>query len=81
MEYQQVSSHIVIDPEVCHGQLTFRNTRIPVDTVLDLLAKGYSIPQLLQSYPELSHAAIEEVIHLAADSLSKQYGQVAARVR
>ena len=43
MEKVDVGKYIVIDPEICHGQMTFRGTRVPVDTVLVYLAKGYSV--------------------------------------
>lgn len=56
MKYVELGKYLVIDPEICHGQLTFKGTRIPVDTVLALIVKGYSIDQLLKSYPELSRA-------------------------
>lgn len=75
MKYVEIGKYLVIDPDVCHGQLTFKGTRIPVDTVLALLAKGYSIEQLLKSYPELSRAAIEEALHLAMDALQAHYRQ------
>lgn len=62
----EIGNYLVIDREICHGQMTFRGTRIPVDTVLTFLAKGYSIDQLLHSWPELQRPAIEEMIHLAS---------------
>ncbi|OQY99714.1 MAG: hypothetical protein B6D41_00820 [Chloroflexi bacterium UTCFX4] len=51
-----------MDPEICHGQLTFKETRVPVSTVLALLGKGYSIEQMLKSYPEISRPAIETAV-------------------
>lgn len=51
-----------MDPEICHGQLTFKETRVPVSTVLALLGKGYSIEQMLKSYPEISRPAIEAAL-------------------
>jgi uncharacterized protein (DUF433 family) len=75
MKYIEVGQYLVIDPDICHGQLTFKGTRIPVDTVLALLAKGYSTEQLLKSYPELSRAAIEEALRLAMDALRTRYRQ------
>ena len=68
-----IGSYLVIDPEICHGQMTFRDTRVPVDTILALLAKGHSINQLVKSYPELSRPAIEEAIHLATEALQTRY--------
>jgi len=69
----EIGNYLVIDPEICHGQITFRGTRIPVDTVLTFLAKGYSVDQLLRSWPELSRPAVEEAIHLASRTLQRHY--------
>lgn len=69
----EVGSYMVIDPEICHGQMTFKGTRIPVDTVLTFLAKGYSIDQLLRSWPELSRPAVEEAIKMALEALQDRY--------
>lgn len=73
MKRREIGTFLVIDPEICHGQLTFKDTRVPVDTILSLLAKGYSIDRLVTSYPELRRAAIEEAIQLATDALESQY--------
>ncbi len=41
------------NPHICHGRLTIRGLRYPVDTMLDLLASGMSIDQILEDYPDL----------------------------
>lgn len=69
----EIGNYLVIDQEICHGQMTFRGTRIPVDTVLTFLAKGYTIDQLLRSWPELQRSAVEEAIRLASASLQERY--------
>jgi uncharacterized protein (DUF433 family) len=61
-----VGKYLVVDPCVCHGQLTFHGTRVPVATVLSCLAKGHSLAYLRKSWPELSAEAIEEAVRLAA---------------
>jgi len=73
MRNVEVGHYLVIDPEVCHGQMTFRGTRVPVDTVLAFVAKGYSVDQLLRSWPELTRPAVEEAISLASQSLQARY--------
>ena len=73
MRNVEVGNYLIIDPGVCHGQLTFRNTRVPVDTVLTFLAKGYSVDHLLRSWPELTRPAVEEAIALASQSLQARY--------
>gem|GEM_PF-6236567 len=37
-----VGRFLVKDPGVCHGRLTFKGTRVPVETVLHGLGKGRS---------------------------------------
>ncbi len=73
MRNVEVGHYLIIDPEVCHGQMTFMGTRVPVDTVLTFLAKGYSVDQLLRSWPELTRPAVEEAISLASQSLQARY--------
>ncbi|MEW5985661.1 MAG: DUF433 domain-containing protein [Chloroflexota bacterium] len=70
---REIGNYLVIDPEICHGQITFKGTRIPVDTALAFLAKGYAIDQLLRSWPELSRPALEEAIQLANQALQTRY--------
>jgi uncharacterized protein (DUF433 family) len=74
----EVGRHLVVDPEVCHGQMTFKGTRVPVDTVLTFLAKGYSVDQMLRSWPELTRPAVEEAIRLASESLQTCYASLPA---
>ena len=71
----EIGNYLIIDPAICHGQLTFKETRVPVDTVLTFLAKGYTVDQLLLSWPELQRAGIEEAIYLASHSLQERYAQ------
>lgn len=67
---KEIGKYLVIDPEICHGKMTFKGTRIPVKAVLTFLSKGESIEALLDDWPELSREAIEEAMILAAEALS-----------
>jgi len=46
-------NRITLDPEVCHGKPTIRGLRYPVENMLELLASGMSIEELLKDYPDL----------------------------
>lgn len=46
-------SRITIDPEICHGKPSIRGMRYPVDSMLELLASGMSIEEVLADYPDL----------------------------
>lgn len=44
---------VTSDPTVCHGQPTIRGLRYPVETLLELLASGMTIVEVLEDYPDL----------------------------
>ncbi len=60
---------IITDPEICHGKPVFKGTRVLVSDVLEMLAEGMSIGEILEEYPQLSREMILEAITLAAELL------------
>jgi uncharacterized protein (DUF433 family) len=59
--------HITVDPEIAHGQACFKGTRVLVSVVLDNLAVGLSVEEILRSYPSLTHEAIQAAIAYGAE--------------
>ncbi len=51
-DYKQ---RIGVDPAICHGQPCIRGTRIMVWLVLQYLANGDTIDDVLTAYPALKH--------------------------
>jgi uncharacterized protein (DUF433 family) len=45
--------YITSDPQIMHGAVCFRDTRIPVSVVLDNLASGETPARILAQYPSL----------------------------
>jgi len=43
----------VVDPAVCHGKPVIRGLRYPVESMLEYLAAGDSIDDLLAEFPDL----------------------------
>ena len=74
MKPRKVGKYLVIDPRICHGQLTFKGTRVPVETVLTFLGQGETMEQILADWPELERAAVTEAIELAKTALLKRAG-------
>ena len=67
---KELGQYIVVDPEICGGQLTFKGTRILVSDMLYLLAKGWDWDRISAAYGgRLSREAIAEAIALARESL------------
>lgn len=44
---------ITIDASICHGKPVVRGLRYPVQQLLELLASGMSIDEVLADYPDL----------------------------
>ena len=59
--------HITVDPTICHGQACITGTRIMVSVVLDNLAAGLSVEEILSSYPTLNRDAIQATWAYAAE--------------
>jgi uncharacterized protein (DUF433 family) len=59
--------YITSDPEVMHGAVCFRGTRVPVSVVLDNLADGETPERILDQYPFLKPEHIPAAIAYAAE--------------
>ena len=60
---------IVSDPAVMMGKPVVAGTRITVETILDKLAAGEPIEQLLEAHPRLTRDAILAALAFAAEAL------------
>ena len=63
--------HIVIDPNVRFGKPCIKGTRISVYDVLNWLANGLTVDEILTDYPELSENQISACLAYAADKERK----------
>lgn len=59
--------HITSDPQIMHGAVCFRGTRIPVSVVLDNLAAGETPERIVEQYPSLQPEHIPAALGYAAD--------------
>jgi len=46
--------HVIVDPKVLVGKPVIRGTRISVELLMDRLADGWSMEQILESYPRVT---------------------------
>ena len=44
---------ITVDPSICHGKPTVRGLRYPVESLLELLASGMTIEEIIEDHPDL----------------------------
>jgi uncharacterized protein (DUF433 family) len=64
---------ISIDPAVCHGKPCIRGHRIWVTLILDFLASGTSIEELLTEYPGLQKEDILACIAYGAEMSRRRF--------
>jgi uncharacterized protein (DUF433 family) len=48
-------NRITVNPDICHGKPCIRGLRYPVQTVLEWLASGMTVAEILDDYPDLEH--------------------------
>ena len=65
-------SRITIDPRQMGGVPCIRNLRIPVATVLDMVAEGMEAPEILKAYPDLEAEDIREAFRFAAEAVRER---------
>ena len=62
----QETDRITLDPQICHGKPCIRGLRYPVESVLEWLAGGMSIDEILADYEDLEREDIPAVLAYAA---------------
>ena len=63
---ENLIERIIIDPEICHGKPTIRGLRYPVENMLELMASGMTIEELLSDYPDLEEKDFLACLEYAA---------------
>ena len=67
---------IEINASICSGRPVIRGTRIMVRNILGMVAGGYTVQRILESYPELTKSDVEAALQYAARVVDEE--QVAA---
>lgn len=60
---------ITIDPSICHGKPVVRGLRYPVESLLEYLAGGDSIEDVLAEFPDLEKDDLLACLEFAARSV------------
>ena len=64
--------HIESNPEKLFGKPVIKNTRVPVDLILEKLAAGDTVNDLLEAYPKITKDDITACLLFAADSIKNE---------
>jgi uncharacterized protein (DUF433 family) len=57
---------ITFDPQIMAGQACIRGMRIPISLVINLIANGLSIAEIINDYPYLEPEDIQQSLKYAA---------------
>jgi len=68
MAYERISA----DPDVMGGLARIRNLRIPVATVIAMLADGMSADEIVTELPDLTPEDIHEALLYAAEAVRER---------
>jgi uncharacterized protein (DUF433 family) len=68
MEFHRITA----DQQVMAGVPCIRGLRIPVATVVGMVADGMSIEEILAAYPDLEREDIAEALQFAAEAVRER---------
>ena len=64
---------IEVDADVCNGRPVLRGTRIAVQSILEMLAAGDSVEDVLEAFPSLRPEQVLACVHHAARLMGNRY--------
>jgi uncharacterized protein (DUF433 family) len=65
-------TRITIDPNQMGGVPCIRGPRIPVATVVSMVAEGMTEAEILEAYPDLETADVREAMQYAAEAVRER---------
>jgi uncharacterized protein (DUF433 family) len=69
----EILKRIAVDPRICFGKPCVRGTRIWVSLLLDFLASGATIEEILENYPQLKREDVLAAIAYGAEMSRERY--------
>jgi uncharacterized protein (DUF433 family) len=74
-------SRISINPQVCFGKPCIKGTRLWVSLILDFLASGMSMEEILEEYPQLKREDIQACIAYGAEMARERFVPIPMETR
>ncbi len=65
-------TRVTVDPGKMGGVPCVRGLRIPVATVVGMVAEGMTVEQILEAYPDLKREDISEALQFAAEAVRER---------
>jgi len=67
-----IFTRITVNPTQMGGVPCIRGLRIPVATVVDMLADGMTVAEILEAYPDLERKDVCEALRYAAEAVRER---------
>lgn len=65
-------TRITVNPNQMGGVPCIRGLRVPVSTIVDMIADGMSTEEILKAYPDLEREDIPEALRYAAQAVRER---------
>jgi uncharacterized protein (DUF433 family) len=69
---EELRSRILVDRMVLAGKSIIKGTRIAVEFILELLANGWTVEEILKNYPQLRKEDITAALKYAVEVLREE---------
>lgn len=67
-----MDDRIVVDSKICSGKPTIRGTRIMVKNILGMMAGGYTMARIIDTYPELTNNDVAAALEYASQVIDEE---------
>jgi len=64
--------YITFNPEILNGKPIIKGTRISVEFIMELIASGASVDDIVKEYPHLPLDGVKEAVIYAANSVKNE---------
>lgn len=61
---EAIASPITSDPKIMGGAVVFHGTRVPVQTLIDYLADGFTLERFIEFFPSVRREDAEQFLKL-----------------
>lgn len=77
----ELLNRISIDPNICFGKPCIKGTRIWVSFILDMLAEGISIKEIIEEYPQLTEMDVRSAIAYGSEMSRERFVDITMEPR
>ena len=67
-----IFTRITVNPRQMGGVPCIRGLRIPVATVVDMVADGMTVAEILEAYPDLERKDVREALRYATEAVRER---------